>query len=154
MQIFDCNWINTIKQVWPSKSFRTVNGWVGVEGWWWGGGGGLFHKVYHCNKGATYTIALLYYDVASLVTFSFLHVNRPFQGTWGVNLKFVGMKHVRSPLVYMQFILACDLFRHCLEVVRLIQISLSSFKPLERETEEGADLADINDKGGISSKLI
>ena len=124
----------------------------------WGvvmGGGGLFRKVYHCNKGATYTIALLYYDVASLVTFSFLHVNRPFQGTWGVNLKFVGMKHVRSPLVYMQFILACDLFRHCLEVVRLIQISLSSFNPLERETEGGgADLADINDKGGISSKLI
>ena len=56
----------------------------------------------------------------------------------------------------MQFILACDLFRHCLEVVRLIQISLSSFNPLERETEGGggADLADINDKGGISSKLI
>ena len=43
----------------------------------------------------------------------------------------------------MQFIIASDLFRHCLEVVRLIQISLSSFNPLETETE--GDLADIND---------
>ena len=50
----------------------------------------------------------------------------------------------------MQFILACDLFRHRLEVVRLIQISLSSFNPLERETEGGGgDLADINDKRHI-----
>ena len=45
----------------------------------------------------------------------------------------------------MQFMIACDLFRHCLEVVRLIQISLSSFNPLKRETE-GGHLADINDK--------
>ena len=38
-------------------------------------------------------------------------------------------------------------FRHCLEVVRLIQISLSSFNPLKRETEGGGGhLADINDK--------
>ena len=50
---------------------------------------------------------------------------------------FIGMKHVWSPLVYMQFIIACDLLRHCLEAVRLIQISLSSFNPLERDTEGG-----------------
>ena len=43
----------------------------------------------------------------------------------------------------MQFIIACDLFRHCLEVVRLIQISLSSFNPIERETERGGDIWQI-----------
>ena len=37
----------------------------------------------------------------------------------------------------MQFVIVRDLFRHCLEVVRLIQISLSSFNPLERDTEGG-----------------
>ena len=47
------------------------------------------------------------------------------------------MKHVWSPLEYMQFVITCDLFRHCLEVVRLFQISLSSFNPLERDTEGG-----------------
>ena len=51
-------------------------------------------------------------------------------------------------------LIACDLFRHCLEVVRLIQISLSSFNPLKRETEGGGHFADINDKRGICSKLI
>ena len=61
------------------------------------------------------------------------------------------MKHVWSPLVYMQFLIACDLFRHCLEVVRLIQISLGSFNPLERVTGGWGHLADINDKRGICS---
>ena len=39
----------------------------------------------------------------------------------------------------MQFIIVCDLFRHCLKVVgvRLIHINLSNFNPLERETEGG-----------------
>ena len=53
------------------------------------------------------------------------------------------MKHVWSPLVYMQFIIAYDLFRHCLEAVRLIQISLSSSNPLERETEGGGGIWQI-----------
>ena len=53
----------------------------------------------------------------------------------------------------MQFIIACDLFRHCLEVVRLIQISLSSFNSLKRETGGGGHLADINDKRGICITL-
>ena len=140
MQIFD--WINTIKQVCPSKSFRTVNGgggeWRGGDD---GGGGVLFHKVYITVTRELH-IALLYFDVASYFsTFSFRALELLI---WN----FVGMKHVWSPLVYMQFIIACDLFRHCLEVVRLIQISLSRFNP------RGGHLADINDKRGICSKLI
>ena len=45
----------------------------------------------------------------------------------------------------MQFIIASDLFRRCLEVVRLIQINFSSLNPLKRD-RGGGGFADINDK--------
>ena len=87
MQIFDCNWINTIwwiKQVCPSKSFRTVTGWVGVEGWWWDGG--LFHKVYHCNT-CTVTRELHY------PCFSYMYILCILGCTW-VDLVVVRWSHV------------------------------------------------------------
>ena len=59
MQIFD--WINTIKQVCPSKSFRTVNGGGGSGGAvMTGGGGAVSQGIYHCNKGATYSTAVFW----------------------------------------------------------------------------------------------